>query len=129
MKYPEVHTGAAWQPSGPNLAAVFAAHRDPLRALARADIPAILLPQVCTPVDCQQLMERFGERGLLRTLGDERTRIDIGTSLGQMGGDQEAFLAHAEGTRELFATLFAGFAQPGTVALLPLAGVGTKQSG
>lgn len=106
MKYP------AWRPSGPDIAAVFAAHRDPLRALARADIPAILLPQVCAPGDCQRLMERFAERGLLRGPGDERTRIDIGTSLGNLGGDQENFLAHAAGTRELFATLFAGLLDP-----------------
>ncbi|MDE2700038.1 MAG: hypothetical protein OXI23_14290, partial [Gemmatimonadota bacterium] len=85
---------------------------DPLGALARAEIPAILLPQVCTPADCQRLMERFAERGLLRAAGDERTRIDIGTSLGNLGGDQEAFLADAEETHALFATLFAGLLDP-----------------
>ncbi len=97
---------ALWQPVGPDECA------DPLRALARAEIPAILLPQVCTPADCQRLMERFAERGLLRAAGDERTRIDIGTSLGNLGGDQEAFLAHAEETWALFALLFSGLIDP-----------------
>ena len=107
MKYPQGHTRAAWRPVGPDACA------DPLGALARAEIPAILLPQVCTPADCQRLMERFAERGLLRAAGDERTRIDIGTSLGNLGGDQEAFLADAEETHALFATLFAGLLDPG----------------
>ncbi len=102
----EKATRALWRPVGPDECA------DPLRALARAAIPAILLPQVCTPTDCQRLMERFAERGLLRAAGDERTRIDIGTSLGNLGSDQEAFLAHAEETHALFAGLFAGLIDP-----------------
>ena len=57
-------------------------------------------------------MERFDERGLLRASGDGRTRIDIGTSLGNLGGDQEAFLADAEETHALFATLFEGLIDP-----------------
>ena len=57
-------------------------------------------------------MERFDERGLLRASGDERTRIDIGTSLGNLGGDQEAFLADAKETHALFATLFEGLFDP-----------------
>ena len=93
--YEENAASALWRPVGPDECA------DPLRALARADIPAILLPQVCMPTDCQRLMERFAERGLLRAPGDVRSRIDIGTSLGNLGGDQEAFLADAEETHAL----------------------------
>ena len=104
--YKENAASALWRPVGPDECA------DPLRALARAEIPAILLPQVCTPTDCQRLMERFDERGLLRAPGNERTRIDIGTSLGNLGGDQEAFLADAEETHALFATLFEGLLDP-----------------
>ena len=83
--YEENAASAWWRPVGPDECA------DPLWALARAEIPAILLPQVCASADCQRLMERFGERGLLRAAGDTRSRIDIGTSLGNLGGDQEAF--------------------------------------
>ena len=104
--YQENAASSSWRPVGPDECA------DPLRALAQADIPAILLPQSYPPADCQRLMERFGERGLLRAQGDERTRVDIGTSLGNMGADPEAFLAHAEETHALFATLFAGLRDP-----------------
>ncbi|MDE2810298.1 MAG: hypothetical protein OXN90_17940, partial [Gemmatimonadota bacterium] len=104
--YEENAASALWRPVGPDECA------DPLGALARAEIPAILLPQVCTPTDCQRLMRRFDERRLLRAPGDERTRIDIGTSLGNLGGDQEAFLADAEETHALFATLFEGLLDP-----------------
>src|SRR5205814_1947605 len=43
---------------------------------------------------------------------DPRTRIDIGTSLGNRGADQEAFFAHALETQALFRTLFDGFDDP-----------------
>ena len=43
---------------------------------------------------------------------DRRTRIDIGTSLGNLGGDQEAFLTDAAATRSLFASLFDDFVDP-----------------
>ena len=104
--YQDSAASPSWRPVGPDECA------DPLQALARADVPAILLPQSYPLADCQRLMERFGERGLLRAQGDERTRVDIGTSLGNMGGDPEAFLAHAEETHALFATLFAGLRDP-----------------
>ncbi len=44
--------------------------------------------------------------------GPYPTRIDIGTSLGNRGGDQKAFFEHAVGTHELFRTLFEGFEDP-----------------
>ena len=112
------HRGTvSWQPTAPDLAAAFAAHVDPLAALARADIPAILLRGVYPAADCRGLIARFVERGLMRDPDiadplDRRTRIDIGTSLGNLGGDQEAFLTDAAATRALFATLFDGFADP-----------------
>ena len=112
------HRGSvSWQPTAPDLAAAFAAHVDPLAALARADIPAILLRGVYPAADCRGLIARCVERGLMRDPDiadphDRRTRIDIGTSLGNLGGDQEAFLTDAAATRALFATLFDGFADP-----------------
>lgn len=44
--------------------------------------------------------------------GENKLRIDIGTSLGYRGSDRENFLKHAAGTNQLFATLFAGLVDP-----------------
>lgn len=41
-----------------------------------------------------------------------KRRIDVGTSLGNLGYDKEGFLAHAARTRELFAHLFDGLPNP-----------------
>jgi hypothetical protein len=106
-----------WQPTAPDVAAAFAAHGDPLGALARTETPAILLRQVYNRAACAGLVERFVARGLMRDprlddSEDQRKRIDIGTSLGNKGSDKEVFLAHAEETHALFATLFAGFVDP-----------------
>jgi hypothetical protein len=108
-----------WEPLGPDLEAVFAAEPDPLRALSEARIPAILLRRAYPPAQCQGLIRRFIDRGLMRDPEDEETaridpgtRIDIGSSLGNRGGDKEAFLAHAVGTHTLFETLFTGFDNP-----------------
>ena len=43
---------------------------------------------------------------------DKRTRIDIGTSLGNRGSDKAKFLAHAKATEHLFSFLFEGFNDP-----------------
>lgn len=107
----------SWQPTGPDLETVFAQHADPLGALSRAEIPAILLRQVYNPDDCGALIARFVERGLMRDPQvddpeDRRTRIDIGTSLGNKGKDKEDFLAHAAQTQALFSTLFEGLQDP-----------------
>ena len=42
----------------------------------------------------------------------DRTRIDIGTSLGYRGDDQEAFLQHSQETHTLFERLFCGSLNP-----------------
>jgi hypothetical protein len=81
-------------------------------------MPAILLRRAYEPAQCDGLIARFIERGLMpdpdvhRASGDPRTRIDIGTSLGNLGSDREDFLAHAAGTYTLFETLFDGFDDP-----------------
>lgn len=43
---------------------------------------------------------------------DKRTRIDIGTSLGNRGNDKSRFLSHANDTHLLFQFLFTGFENP-----------------
>jgi hypothetical protein len=113
--------GEEWTPAGPDLARVFARYPDPLAALAEARIPAILLRQAYQPSHCARLIARFIERGLMLDAkeharrSDPRTRIDIGTSLGNRGADQEAFFQHAAETDVLFRTLFDGYNDPVTV--------------
>jgi hypothetical protein len=107
-----------WRPVGPDLETVLAQHADPLRDLAAARIPAILLRRAYDPAQCDGLIERFIARGMMPDPADPNgpppvgTRVDIGTSLGNRGADQEAFLAHAAETHVLFQTLFDGFENP-----------------
>jgi hypothetical protein len=108
---------ASWTPAGPDLESVLARYPEPLKALSEAQVPAMVLRRVYDPGHCQGLIGRFIERGLMRDPGkidpqDMRTRIDIGTSLGNRGNDREGFLEHAKGTHALFATLFEGYGDP-----------------
>ncbi len=107
----------SWTPVETDLRTLRQQHPDPLRALAEAQVPACVLRRAYDPAHCAALIQRFIDQGLMRdpqdTSGkDPRPRIDIGTSLGNLGADQEAFLEHAAGTHRLFSTLFAGFADP-----------------
>ena len=107
----------SWLPVGPDLEAVNARYENPLHALSTAEIPAILLRRAYNPVHCAGLIGRFIDRGLMRDPADvesddTRTRIDIGTSLGNRGNDQQDFLEHAVQTRDLFEHLFDGFDNP-----------------
>jgi hypothetical protein len=72
---------------------------------------------VYRPDDCDGLIERFIERDLMRHPDNppaegERTRIDIGTSLGNKGGDQAEFFGHAATTHARFQHLFDDFDDP-----------------
>ena len=108
----------AWQPLGPSVAAVLAEDPEPLRTLAAADRPAIVLRGVYPAADCARLIQRFIARGLMRdpqapaSDGGKPSRTDIGTSLGNRGSDPEAFFQHAAGTRALFDGLFEGLKNP-----------------
>ena len=106
-----------WAAAEPDVRTVLAAHPDPLAALARADVPAVVLRGAYPAEQCAALIDRFGQRGLMdRRLLDpgsvQPRRVDIGTSLSNRAADKEAFLAHAQETRTLFATLFAGYLDP-----------------
>ncbi len=106
-----------WTPAEPNLDTVLDSHADPLRALARAEIPAIVLRQSYNAADCARLLQRFEDWGLMRkptdsASADKRARIDIGTSLGNRGHNKEDFLRHAQATHELFSFLFTGLDNP-----------------
>jgi hypothetical protein len=108
----------AWAPAGPDVAAVLSGDPDPLRSLAEARIPAIILRGAYPAADCAGLIGRFISRGLMpdpaatASSAEPRRRIDIGTSLGNRGGDREAFFQHAAETQALFKSLFDGFRNP-----------------
>ena len=117
---------SAWLPAEPDQATILAQYPNPIQALAEAKIPAIMLRQAYDPAQCAALVKRFTQWGLMRNpndpnSADQRARIDIGTSLGNRGGDKEAFLDHAVATHELFAHLFDGFDNPVTTLYNALA--------
>ena len=106
-----------WMPAAPDLEAVLAQYTHPLHALAQARTPAIILRQAYDPNQCAGLIHRFINMDLMRDpedtqSADTRARIDIGTSLGNRGGDKERFLDHAIATHHLFKFLFDGFDNP-----------------
>jgi len=106
-----------WLPAEPDLKTVCKTYSDPIYALAQAEVPAIILRGAYSPTHCRGLIHRFTNMGLMRdeadiNSADRRTRIDIGTSLGNRGGDKAKFLAHAEATEHLFKFLFEGFDNP-----------------
>ncbi len=107
----------SWAAAEPDVRTVLEAHPDPLASLSRADIPAIVLRGAYRAEHCAALIDRFAQRGLMdsRLLdpgGAQPRRVDIGTSLSNRAADKEAFLAHAQATRSLFAALFAGYPDP-----------------
>ena len=106
-----------WLPAEPDLKTVCDKYKDPIYSLSQAEIPAIILREAYSPEQCQGLIHRFTNMGLMRdefdiNSYDKRTRIDIGTSLGNRGNDKDGFLAHAQVTHHLFQFLFAGFDNP-----------------
>jgi hypothetical protein len=56
-------------------------------------------------------VDRWTQQGL-NPEQTRRRRIDIGTSLGNLGDGKEAFFRHAAGTHELFAKLFSDRPNP-----------------
>ena len=106
-----------WQPTGPDIQTVLSDYADPLLALSKAEMPAVILRKMYDPEQAHRLIQRFINWGLIRdpadtASADRRTRIDIGTSLGNRGHDKEGFLRHAVGTHELFRYLFSDFDNP-----------------
>lgn len=112
-----MQTIKSWSPVEADMETILQEHPDPLRSLSKAEFPAIVLRQAYDPAHCASLLQRFMDWGLMRDpadteSADQRTRIDIGTSLGNRGHDQNAFLDHAVSTHELFRVLFTGFDDP-----------------
>ena len=105
-----------WQPAEPNLQTILNNFSDPLRALSQAEVPAIIFRQIYNPDQFPDLIDRLTNMGLMRPSNenqlDQRTRIDIGTSLGNLGNNKESFFQHAAATHFLFNFLFEGFPNP-----------------
>ena len=114
-----METSANWQPVEPDLETILDNFSDPLRTLSQAEVPAIIFRQIYNPDQFPDLIDRLTNMGLMRPYGnnnenqlDRRTRIDIGTSLGNRGNNKELFFQHAAATHFLFNFLFEGFSNP-----------------
>lgn len=110
-----------WTPLEGTLEEIIARHENPMGALSNGDIPAIILRGAYPQSQCAQLIERFYERNLVGNLprpGEvipEKSvfkRVDIGTSLGNLGEQPEAFFTRAQETHALFSTFFEGLQNP-----------------
>ena len=108
-----------WQPFDAPLDQILQRYPQPLQTLANRQVPALVVRNAYKTEHCVGLMQRFAQRGYFDrdTVGVESQLsggpyLDLGTSLGRVGGDPEAFFAHAERTHALFAHLFDGFDNP-----------------
>ena len=101
-------TYATWGAVEPDLEAVTKHYSNPIESLAQAQCPTFVLRRAYSPDHCRGLVRRFIDMGLMRdpveprSADDARPRIDIGTSLGNRGGDRARFLEHAETSNFLF---------------------------
>ena len=103
-----------WQPVEGTVDAILAQIPRPFDAMRASEIPAVIVRRAFPADHCAALVERFYTRGLLydpRKKG-RLQRVDIGTSLGHLGRDPDAFYAHARQTHDLFASLFDGYGDP-----------------
>jgi len=105
-----------WEPVEGTVAEILERDPDPFTSMRTGEIPCIIVRRAIPAAHCASLVERFFERGHLydpKTIGDGTpARVDIGTSLGKYAKDPDAFFAHAAETRELYTSLFDGFAHP-----------------
>ena len=105
-----------WTPAEGTAEELVSRFSGPLMALARGEIPALVLRQIYNPAHCAALLDRFRERRLLfnpHATGDGTPqRVDIGTSFGRYRSNRRAFFEHSAGTHELFETLFDGYDDP-----------------
>lgn len=123
---------SAWPILQSDLETILEQEPNPIGALARGDVGAILIRQAFPAAECQSLVRFLIDEGLMYDTGDQRIddraiaadrvdrwtqhglnpansqrrRIDIGTSLGNYGDDQEDFLRRSAETHRLFKRLF-----------------------
>lgn len=110
---------AEWAPLEADATTIARQFADPLGALSEGRVPAFVLRGAYPAADCQALIDRFEHRGYFNpeTVGVESqlsggSYLDLGTSLGRMGADRDAFFEHASRTHALFPRLFEGIADP-----------------
>jgi hypothetical protein len=110
-----------WLPLEGSVDSVLASSGNPIGALVRGEVPAIVLRGAYPPADGRRLVSRFYDRDLVPGLprpgetiearGDIE-RVDVGTSLGNIGEERELFLEEAEKTHRLFDILFEDITSP-----------------
>ena len=94
---------------------------DAIHAVATGDIPAVVVRGAYADEQCCALLRRLFDRKLF--VGYEQhsrnltgrspiERFDIGTSLGNLGGDRETFFSQARETNALYRDLFDGLVNP-----------------
>ncbi len=107
-----------WKAVEPDLKTALEKFPNPIKALAHAQVPAVVIRQAYDPAQGLGLIRRFTNMGLMRDgtdhkgQADQRVRIDIGTSLGLRGHEKDKFLDHAETSHFMFKFLFEGFDNP-----------------
>lgn len=127
-----------WPILEPDVAAIRRRDPHPVGSLARGDVAAIVLRQAFPRNECEQLIARLIERGLMFATGDARVaekalrndvvgkylgrgvnpddsprkRIDIGASLGNLGHEPERFFEESAKAHEIFGSLFADHPDP-----------------
>jgi hypothetical protein len=100
-----------WQPIEGTVEEVLAREPRPFAALAAGEIPAVVLRQAFPAEQCQAIVRRLYERGVI--LEREGITYDaVGKSLVNLGKEPETFFAHARETQALFAHLFEGLQDP-----------------
>ncbi|MEX0700952.1 MAG: hypothetical protein WD069_02540 [Planctomycetales bacterium] len=128
----------AWPILAPDVDSILAAEADPIGAVARGEVAALVVRQAFPAAECERLVRFLVGEGLLFDRDDprieakaipsaltnrlsqkglnpqesQRRRIDIGSSLGYLGDDKERFLAHSAETHALFDRLFADRPDP-----------------
>ena len=103
-----------WLPVEGAVDEILARVPQPFDAMRAGEIPAVIVRRAFPAEHCAALIARFYKRGLLydpREKGEPR-RVDIGTSLGHLARDPDAFYDHARQTHALFASLFDGYDDP-----------------
>lgn len=110
-----------WQSLEGSTALVLEGNKNPIASLIRGDVPAVIIRGAFATEDCRKLVARFYKRNLVPGLpkpGEliegrrDIERVDVGTSLGNIGDDRERFFAESEKTNQLFSDLFDGVANP-----------------
>jgi len=103
---------APWTPAEPTLEAITARFPRPFAALAAGETPALVVRDAFAPADCAAVLGRIEERGVRRPSQSPGSFDWVGTSLGMLGNDPDAFFADAVETHALYETLFTGLADP-----------------